>query len=84
MTSKAQFILICILIYASIINANAQGCSDSGFCTMGAMKPDQIYSRKLNLRIYSLELTQHLGHTKFGDWIHSTFLDVNVGRCNRR
>ena len=57
----------------------SQGCSDSGFCTMGALKPDQFYSKIFRIRLNSLELTQHIGTTKYGDWIHSTFVDANVG-----
>lgn len=60
-----------------------QGCSDSGFCTMGALRPDQIYPRKLNFRINSVELTYHIGHTTFGDWVHSTFVDTNIGITKR-
>lgn len=61
----------------------AQGCSDSGFCTMGALKPDQIFARKINFKVYAIEITQHLGHTKYGDWIHATFADVNIGITQR-
>lgn len=70
-------------IAASFV-ALGQGCSDSGFCTMGALRPDQPYVQKVRIKLHSIELTQHLGHTKFGDWIHSTFIDANfsVGRKN--
>jgi hypothetical protein len=46
---------------------------------MGALKPDQYYSQKLRVRVNSIELTQHIGHTKFGDIIHATFIDGNIG-----
>ncbi|CAN5127686.1 hypothetical protein BH09BAC3_BH09BAC3_27800 [soil metagenome] len=72
-----MFFLCAIVLFAG--SGYAQGCSDSGFCTMGAMKPDQIYIPKVKFRINSVELTQHIGHTRFGDWIHSSFLDINVG-----
>jgi hypothetical protein len=70
------------IIFISL-GAKAQGCSDSGFCTMGALKPDQFYVKKFTIRLNSIELTQHIGHTKYGDWIHSTFLDANVGLTKR-
>ncbi len=57
--------------------AFSQGCSDSGFCTMGALKPDQHFIKKSTIHLNSLEITQHIGHTKYDDWIHSTFLDAN-------
>lgn len=42
-------LIISIALLASIANAAAQGCSDAGFCTMGAMKheitPDSITTK---------------------------------------
>lgn len=75
--------LVIIFIYLCSLPAKAQGCSDSGFCTMGAFKPDQPYLKKFNVRLNSIELTQHLGHTKYGDWIHATFLDATIGFFGR-
>lgn len=57
----------------------SQGCSDSGFCTMGALRPDQPFSKKIAIRLNSVELTQHFGLTKYNDHIHSTFVDANFG-----
>lgn len=56
----------------------AQGCSDAGFCTMGAMRPDQHKSQHLSMKINALEFTQHLSNTKFGDYILSYILDVEL------
>jgi len=78
-----HFFYLTALIIATASNLFSQGCSDSGFCTMGALKPDQPFSRKLTIRLNSIELTQHLGHTKYGDWIHATFLDAVVGVGNK-
>ncbi len=75
--------VVFFLLAATIVFVQAQGCSDSGFCTMGAFRPDQPYVKKLNVRLNSLELTQHLGHTKYGDWIHATFIDGNIGISKR-
>lgn len=61
------------------ISLFAQGCSDAGFCTMGAMRPDQPFSKKLNLRIRSVSLTQYIGLTKFDDRIISYIAEANVG-----
>ncbi len=30
------------------------------------------------VHLNSVELTQHIGHTQYNDWIHSTFLDANL------
>lgn len=78
-----RFAFLLILFILTSLRSQGQGCSDSGFCTMGGVKPDPIYIQKFMIRLNSIELTQHLGHTKYDDWIHSTFVDVNVG-VNRR
>lgn len=57
----------------------AQGCSDAGFCTMGAMKPDQHFSKKVKLRLRSVELSHYLGITKFDNTILAYTVDFNVG-----
>src|SRR5688572_5478429 len=41
----------------------AQGCSDAGFCTMGAMKPDQPFNKKIELRLRSMEISFYRGTT---------------------
>lgn len=72
-------LIVSLLILGHSKSLQAQGCSDSGFCTMGTLKPDQPFSRKVLIRLNSVELTQHIGTTKYGDLIHSTFVDANVG-----
>ena len=57
----------------------AQGCSDAGFCTMGALKPSQKFNKAMNLRLRSVEIGQYLGITKFDDDIFVTNLDFNIG-----
>jgi hypothetical protein len=76
---KSQKYLAILFVFCIKCAALAQGCSDSGFCTMGAMKPDQYFSNRVHIRLNSVELTQHLGYTKYGDIIHSTFFDANIG-----
>jgi hypothetical protein len=41
----------------------SQGCSDAGFCTMGAMKPDQPFNKKLALRLRAIEVSFYRGTT---------------------
>jgi hypothetical protein len=57
----------------------AQGCSDAGFCTMGAMKPDQRFSKQMAVKLRSIELSHYIGRTKFDDYVMATTLDFNVG-----
>ncbi len=74
------FVLGFILILSIQSNATfAQGCSDAGFCTMGAMRPDQPFSKKLNIRLRSVSMTQYIGLTKFNDVILSYVAEANVG-----
>ncbi len=57
----------------------AQGCSDAGFCTMGAMKPDQNYNRRIQIKLRSIEFTHYVGFTHFNDIIYNYVADVNIG-----
>ncbi len=61
----------------------SQGCSDAGFCTMGAMKPSQNFSRKVNLKLRSIELSQYIGVNKIGDVITSYTADINIGLSSK-
>jgi hypothetical protein len=53
------------LLFASFAASSAwcQGCSDAGFCTMGAMKPDQPFNRKIDFRLRTLEISFYRGTT---------------------
>lgn len=59
--------------------AFGQGCSDAGFCTMGAMRPNQHFLKKANIALKSIELTEYLGITRFNVYSISTILDANIG-----
>ncbi|TAD97753.1 MAG: hypothetical protein EAZ97_11935 [Bacteroidetes bacterium] len=73
---KLFFTILCFIVLKT---AFSQGCSDAGFCTMGAMKPNQAFHKKLNIRLRSVEISQYLGTVKFGDYIWSTTLDLTFG-----
>lgn len=55
-----------------------QGCSDAGFCTMGALKPDQTYSKRQSLKLRSIELSHYAGLTRFEDVIYNYILDIGI------
>lgn len=55
----------------------AQGCSDAGFCTMGAMKPDQPYNKKVQLRLRTMELSFYRGTTTLTPVVYVTTADFN-------
>jgi hypothetical protein len=71
---------ILIISFFTLINhlVFAQGCSDAGFCTMGAMKPNQHFSNKVNFRLKSVEAGQFVGITKFGDVIVTYLADLSL------
>lgn len=58
---------------------NAQGCSDAGFCTMGAMKPDQNYSKRIAIKLRSLEINYYKGTSLLTPVIYATTIDFNIG-----
>jgi hypothetical protein len=61
----------------AFLQAKGQGCSDAGFCTMGAMRPNQGYQKKAQIELRSLELSQYYGRTVFKGDIWATNLEVN-------
>ena len=67
-----------LLITVQTHTVIAQGCSDAGFCTMGAMRPNQNYQRKSGVQLRSVELLQYAGYTKFDDLILTTLVDINA------
>ncbi|MCF6351642.1 MAG: hypothetical protein L3J06_01390 [Cyclobacteriaceae bacterium] len=56
-----------LILFTAVVliscQAYGQGCSDAGFCTMGAMKPDQAYNKKVKLKLRSIELSYYQGQT---------------------
>ncbi len=76
---KKLHLFFLLLFFTNFNIAYSQGCSDAGFCTMGAMKPDQRFNKKSAIRLRSIELSQYYGLTKFQDHIFATNLDINIG-----
>jgi hypothetical protein len=72
-----KILTICFLIINASSDMAAQGCSDAGFCTMGAMKPNQSFNKKLDIRLQSIEISQGYGFTKFNTHIWATTIDAN-------
>ncbi|MGD1840178.1 MAG: hypothetical protein ACFB0B_04675 [Thermonemataceae bacterium] len=63
----------------TVQKTKAQGCSDAGFCTMGAMKPDQHFNRRVQLKLRSVQIAQYVGETVFGEINTATIVDLQVG-----
>ena len=75
-------LLLSILFFASA-NAFSQGCSDAGFCTMGAMKPDQPYNKKLQFKLRSMELSFYRGETTTTPVIYVATADLNFSLTSK-
>lgn len=60
-----------------------QGCSDAGFCTMGAMKPDQPYNKKIDVKLRSMEVSYYRGETTLTPVVYVTTMDFNFS-LNRK
>ncbi len=61
----------------------AQGCSDAGFCTMGAMKPDQPYNKKIKVKLLSMEMSFYRGTTTLTPIVYVATADLNFS-LNRK
>lgn len=59
------------------LTATAQGCSDAGFCTMGAMKPDQPFNKKVRFQLNSMEFSFYRGTTTLTPEIYVATADLN-------
>lgn len=56
----------------------AQGCSDAGFCTMGAMRPNQIYNKKLKLKLRAIEYNFYRGTSTISPIIYAHTIEFNA------
>ena len=70
-----KILLFAFAIFSSFFSL-AQGCSDAGFCTMGAMKPDQHYSEKMDVKLRSIELNTYRGTTTLTPIVYVLTLDA--------
>ena len=55
----------------------AQGCSDAGFCTMGAMKPDQPFNKKIEFKLRSMEVSFYRGTTTLTPIVYVATADMS-------
>ncbi|HKZ37153.1 MAG TPA: hypothetical protein VJ184_05855 [Chryseolinea sp.] len=76
MRGKSQ--IICTIILFLFAHCTlAQGCSDAGFCTMGAMKPDQPFNKKIEVKLRSIEISFYRGSTNLTPVIYVASADLN-------
>ncbi len=61
----------------------AQGCSDAGFCTMGAMKPDQPYNKRAQLKLRSFDISFYRGTTTLTPIVYVANAEFNFTLGNK-
>jgi hypothetical protein len=76
---RSLLILYTIVFVLWYENVTAQGCSDAGFCTMGAMKPDQPFNKKIEFKLRSMEVSFYRGTTTLTPIVHVATADLNFG-----
>ncbi|HAC23648.1 MAG TPA: hypothetical protein DCE81_01900 [Cytophagales bacterium] len=60
-----------------------QGCSDAGFCTMGAMKPDQPYNKRAQLKLRSFDISFYRGTTTLTPIVYVATAEFNFSLGNK-
>ncbi|MDL5049442.1 hypothetical protein QQ054_25840 [Oscillatoria amoena NRMC-F 0135] len=77
------FILI-VMLSSSVIMSYGQGCSDAGFCTMGAMKPDQPFNKKIPIKLRSMEISFYRGTTTLSPIVYVATADASFNIIDTR
>jgi hypothetical protein len=77
-------IFVSALLLITSFLVKGQGCSDAGFCTMGAMRPDQTYSKRINFKLRSIEYNFYRGKTTTTAIIQAHTVEFNgsLGELN--
>ncbi|MEP5610931.1 MAG: hypothetical protein ABJP45_01715 [Cyclobacteriaceae bacterium] len=76
-------LVITLLFAGFMLSGYSQGCSDAGFCTMGAMKPDQNYSRRVAIKLRSIEFNYYRGTSLISPIIYAANVDFNLALTDR-
>ncbi|MBU2916171.1 hypothetical protein [Reichenbachiella agariperforans] len=75
--------LVLLLLVVTWSDMLGQGCSDAGFCTMGAMKPDQYYSEKVDVKLRSVEINAYRGTTTLSPVVYVLTADMTFSITNK-
>lgn len=73
-----RYTITLTLMLIFCIDVFSQGCSDAGFCTMGAMKPDQNYSKRIAIKLRSVEINYYRGTSLLTPVIYAATVDFNL------
>ena len=74
--------LIVIFLLVSFYSLG-QGCSDAGFCTMGAMKPDQPFNKRVAIKLKTIEFSYYRGTTTLTPIVYVANVDFNFSLNSR-
>jgi hypothetical protein len=74
---KNSSFFVCAFVLITALKGFSQGCSDAGFCTMGAMKPDQPFNKKIEFKLRSMEVSFYRGTTTLTPIIYVATADLN-------
>ncbi|MBL7844705.1 MAG: hypothetical protein KF846_01335 [Cyclobacteriaceae bacterium] len=70
-------VLLFFMLLVTTFTVWSQGCSDAGFCTMGAMKPDQPFNKKVPIKLRSMEVSFYRGTTTISPVVYVANLDMS-------
>jgi hypothetical protein len=76
--------LALLLLPVSATCLYGQGCSDAGFCTMGAMKPDQPFNKKVPIRLRSMEISFYRGKTTLSPVVYVATADASFSIIDQK
>ena len=75
-------LVVILFLIISVNQLLGQGCSDAGFCTMGAMRPDQEFNKNIPLRLRSISLNLYEGQALTSPSIKAAILDFGIVAFN--
>ena len=75
-------IILIVFLSTNLTDALSQGCSDAGFCTMGAMKPDQAFNKKVKLKLRTIEVSYYYGESTLTPIINVANIDASFSITN--
>ncbi len=79
-----KWLITTFLSFCLLCNAFSQGCSDAGFCTMGAMKPDQPFNKKIPMKLRSMEVSFYRGTTTLSPVVYVATLDMSFNLIDNK
>lgn len=79
---KSRILILFLLLLTQKV-LMAQGCSDAGFCTMGAMKPDQPFNKKMEFKLRTMEISFYRGETTITPVVYVANLDLSFSLNSR-